>query len=441
VRRRGALPYQTYRIVAARDERAAHRRVHSIVIIAALAPACGELGGPDDADEIGSIQSAATVSDYVSGTCSTEVVLGLSRQISDEVQCLEPDALAPFDEGGGIVFSGSAVLPYLDPKAARDLAAAVAARGGELRINSAFRTVAQQYLLYQWFSRGLCGIAAAATPGRSNHESGRALDVGNYGDWIGALGDHGWAHDVPGDDVHFDHLSSPDLRGYDVLAFQRLWNRNHPDDEIDEDGLYGPQTESRLARSPADGFGEGACGAPSAWDGQLVAADAPAVLAPGERADVLVTVRNTGSETWQPGSTFLGTSGPKDRDSALYDPASWSSSSRPATVEAATPKGEVGRFRFTILAPDLEDETLHESFRLVDEGNAWFGPTSIDLEIMVSSSPPDTDDGSGSLGGGCAAAPAGSAAGACALIPFLVPLLVSLATRRRRASRPPRRAP
>ncbi len=59
--------------------------------------------------------------------------------------------------------------------------------------------------------------------------------------------------------VHFDHLGSPDLRGMDVHAFQRLWNRNHPEDPIDEDGLYGPQTEARLRASPADGFPVGAC--------------------------------------------------------------------------------------------------------------------------------------------------------------------------------------
>ena len=54
----------------------------------------------------------------------------------------------------------------------------------------------------------------AAAPGGSNHESGRAIDVGNWSAWVTILGDHGWAHDVPGDDVHFDHLASPDLRDW-----------------------------------------------------------------------------------------------------------------------------------------------------------------------------------------------------------------------------------
>ena len=129
-----------------------------------------------------------------------------------------------------------------------------------VQVNSAFRTVAQQYLLYQWNQLGRCGITAAATPGRSNHESGRAVDLANYSSVISVMSAHGWAHDVAGDPVHFDHLSSPDLRGKDVLAFQRLWNRNNPRDRIAEDGVYGPQTAARIARSPAAGFRVGACG-------------------------------------------------------------------------------------------------------------------------------------------------------------------------------------
>ena len=65
---------------------------------------------------------------------------------------------------------------------------------------------------------------------------------------IGPMADQDWSHSVPGDPVHFDHLGSPDIRGRDVLAFQRLWNRNNPNDQIAEDGDYGPATESRLGK-------------------------------------------------------------------------------------------------------------------------------------------------------------------------------------------------
>ncbi|HTM20678.1 MAG TPA: M15 family metallopeptidase [Kofleriaceae bacterium] len=223
----------------------------AIPLLVALA---GCVSGP----EIGRTEAAATVAEVADGGCSTAVVIGLSTQIADEVGCMAADALVPFEEGTGIHFAGAAVLPYLAPDARDDLLAAAGA-GGTMEITSAYRTVVQQLLLYRWYQQGLCGITAAATPGNSNHESGRAVDLGNWSAWVGAMGDHGWAHDVAGDDVHFDHLDSPDLSGMDVQAFQRLWNRNTPDDPIDEDGAYGPQTEDRLLAAPADGFAVGTC--------------------------------------------------------------------------------------------------------------------------------------------------------------------------------------
>jgi hypothetical protein len=198
------------------------------------------------------------VTTFESSSCSTGDVLELSRQIAEEVDCLMPGQLVRFEALNGIVFTGAAVLPYLGEQARDDLYAAAVAGGMPLQINSGFRTVVQQYLLRRWFELGRCGIPAAAEPGQSNHESGRAIDVQNYGVWITILDQHGWKHTVPGDDVHFDHLASPDIRGADVLAFQRLWNKNAPDDQITEDGSYGPMTEARIKRAPAEGFGIGA---------------------------------------------------------------------------------------------------------------------------------------------------------------------------------------
>jgi hypothetical protein len=198
------------------------------------------------------------VESFETTTCSTGSVLELSRQIAEEVDCLMPGQLVRFEALNGIEFTGSAVLPYLGELARDELYVAAAAGGMPLQINSGFRTVVQQYLLRRWFELGRCGIPAAAEPGQSNHESGRAIDVQNYSAWIAVLDQHGWKHDVPGDPVHFDHTASPDIRGADVLAFQRLWNRNAPDDQITEDGSYGPMTEARIKRAPAEGFGLGA---------------------------------------------------------------------------------------------------------------------------------------------------------------------------------------
>jgi len=197
----------------------------------------------------------APVASFETTTCSTASVLTLSRQVADEVDCILPGQLVRFEAGPTIVFSGGAVLPYLSADARDDLyLAAAAGSGAVMRVTSAFRTVVQQYLLRKWFDLGRCDIAAAMEPGQSNHESGRALDISNYTDWITILAAHHWDHSIPGDPVHFDHLPSPDILGADVLAFQRLWNRNVPDDTIDENGNYDAATAARVARAPAEGF-------------------------------------------------------------------------------------------------------------------------------------------------------------------------------------------
>lgn len=237
--------------------------VRSVLVLLLAACGGGDLAidaGSDSGSPpgMGSIDGTP-VSSFETSSCSTSVVLALSVQIANEVNCMLPGQLVAFEENANIEFTGSAVLPYLSETARDQLYAAAAAGGGRtVRITSAFRTVVQQYLLRRWFELGRCGITAAAEPGRSNHESGRAIDVNNWPEMRASLEAHGWAQTVPGDEVHFDHLASPDLRDLGVEAFQRLWNRNHPEDTIAEDGVYGPDTARRLARSPSGGFATGA---------------------------------------------------------------------------------------------------------------------------------------------------------------------------------------
>ena len=234
--------------------------MYRLVLIVALVGACGDdPTAPPDAGPTGTPSIAGTpVGSFETSTCSTAVVIELSKQIAEETDCLMPGQLVKFDVVAGLSIAGSAVLPYLGAGARADLYAAAAMAATPMQITSAFRTVVQQYLLQRWFELGRCNIPAAAEPGRSNHESGRALDLSNYSAWITIMGNHGWAHDVPGDPVHFDHLASADLRGADILAFQRLWNRNAPDDPIAEDGGFGPATAARVKIAPAEGFGIGA---------------------------------------------------------------------------------------------------------------------------------------------------------------------------------------
>jgi hypothetical protein len=210
-----------------------------------------------DEGVLGEWRSGLTVGQ--AGGCSTAIVRGLARQLIDEINCLRPNTLVEFSRGD--ISEGESVWPFLQAPAVEGLHAALDQRGRRMTMNSALRTLPQQYLLYKWYQDGQCGIPLAARPGRSPHESGKAIDIEDHAGWEPALEDHGWRWHGNDDPVHFDYVGAGtvDLSGLSVRAFQRLWNRNHPDDPIAEDGLYGPQTEGKLRASPTDGFPIGGC--------------------------------------------------------------------------------------------------------------------------------------------------------------------------------------
>jgi hypothetical protein len=206
--------------------------------------------------EVGAARAAlvSTLEELAAGGgCSTAGAEPLSAQLIDEMLCLSAGRLVRF-EHANVTLTSTRVHPYLSPEG-RD-ALYVAAGSGEILINSALRTISDQYLLY-------AGCSVAATPGTSNHESGRALDVDNWSARQAALLAAGFTHPLPTTDaVHFE-AAGDDLRSLSVLAFQRLWNANHPTDTIADDGVSGPQTLARLALSPPGGFAiASVCAAP-----------------------------------------------------------------------------------------------------------------------------------------------------------------------------------
>ena len=213
----------------------------------------GSEGEPDTAISTADLSVSGAAGSY----CSTTAVRGLSQQLIDELNCMRPGLMVRID-GIDNVELGGAVFPYMQADAAAALRRAARRRGGTMHVNSALRTLAQQYLLYRWYRQGRCGIGLAAQPGRSNHESGLALDVQEYSAWRSVMQSEGYSWLGSSDPVHFDYASGTDIRSLSVLAFQRLWNRAHPEDRIAEDGAYGPATESRLARAPSEGFATGA---------------------------------------------------------------------------------------------------------------------------------------------------------------------------------------
>ncbi|UBF29125.1 peptidoglycan-binding protein [Kovacikia minuta CCNUW1] len=189
----------------------------------------------------------------------TGLIRGLSLQIIAVMNMLVPNALVNFDDLN-VDITGNQINPYLQPAAKESLRIAIKERGRTLFVNSAYRTVAQQFLIRQQFERGLFGITAAALPGSSNHEGGLALDVEDPDGWQPFFERHNWIRlgrdfDFPHFDYRFLAATRQDLGRIGIRAFQRLWNQYNPGDRIAEDGSFGPQTAARLANSPANGFG------------------------------------------------------------------------------------------------------------------------------------------------------------------------------------------
>jgi hypothetical protein len=251
-------------------------------------------------ERVGTVEEALTVDEAVNGGCSTKIVEGLSKQIIAQAECIAMGAFSPVPKRPNVTF-GSAVLPSMQEPGRDALLAALDANPGtKMTINSMLRTVAQQYLLYRWYLGAKCGIALAAKPGTSNHETGLAIDVQEYSTWRPKLEAKGFSWLGSNDPVHFDYEGpgSANQSGVGVKAFQQLWNLNHPEDPIAEDGDYGPQTEARLKKSPAEGFataptdcggggggggGEGGGGPTPAGDLELAVAlpDAPDAFSDG----------------------------------------------------------------------------------------------------------------------------------------------------------------
>lgn len=228
----------------------------------------------------------ATVADAIESECSTASIRALGQQLIDEVQCARPGTFGRIDDIDHVVLGGAA-FPWLQTAAADALRVVAAKRDATMTINSSYRTVAQQLMLYSWYRDGQrCGIALAAKPGSSNHESALAVDVDENDAWRATFQANDFTWLGSSDPVHFDYAAdgdTVDLRALSVAAFQRLWNRNHPEDPIEEDGDYGSATEARILRSPVAGFASGApcieapradAGVPAPRDAGVVATDA-----------------------------------------------------------------------------------------------------------------------------------------------------------------------
>lgn len=216
---------------------------------------------PKDNARIRTVQQAAAKS------CSTSSVDGLSRQIVRQSRCIDPNAFVAVPAQPNLETDAHVFL-YMERSARDQLVRVLGAhRDQTMTVHSALRTVAQQYLLRSWATSKRCGIQLATLPGESNHETGLALDISQPQKWRAALEANGFTWLGAKDKVHFDYRGrgASSRTGVDVMAFQQLWNRNHPEDPISATGRYNAATEVRLKSAPAAGFPVGSgCGqAPS----------------------------------------------------------------------------------------------------------------------------------------------------------------------------------
>lgn len=184
--------------------------------------------------------------------CSTYSVRGLDNQLIAEMNVIAPGLFVRIDDLN--LSLGQAVFPYLQLPAKQGLQAAINARRQKMIVNSAYRTLAAQMLLWLHWRNKRCGIKAAAIPGYSNHNNASALDIEDSHGWKLYLHMHGWKKLGEWDDMHFDFPAGRNIVGISVLAFQRLWNRCNPSGKLAEDSEYGPKCQERLLVCPAEGF-------------------------------------------------------------------------------------------------------------------------------------------------------------------------------------------
>lgn len=194
-----------------------------------------------------------TISEY--HNCSTSGVRQLDLQLIAQIQKLAPGVLVKFDHLP--VNLGAGCHPYLQAAAVAALEKAIALRGVKMTVNSAYRTLAQQAILYAHQQNRRCGIRAAAAPGKSNHNTALALDVEDAMGWRPYLERHGWDWIGSFDPMHFDYEGHGvvDMRHLSTLAFQKLYNRNNRNAKLAEDGMWGQATQQALMQTLVGGFG------------------------------------------------------------------------------------------------------------------------------------------------------------------------------------------
>jgi N-acetylmuramoyl-L-alanine amidase len=183
-----------------------------------------------------SAQNTLGIAGISNQLCHQAVEMGFLESIaSDRVTC-DKDSL---------------VHLYLHPEAAAALHQV--SQSHQMIVSSCYRTLAQQYIL----KRNLTSLVASV--GRSDHGSGKSIDLTNWQELTDFLPKRGFSQTYGNRDaVHWDYSDVPDNRSETVIAFQRLWNRNNPG-KLDEDGIVGSGVLFALSNTPVNGFIDSSC--------------------------------------------------------------------------------------------------------------------------------------------------------------------------------------
>ena len=149
--------------------------VGALLGVVPLVVSCAAVSEPEEEidDEIAEVErgdgvASGTVLEASKGSCTTASVKGLSAQIIAEANCVNPDAFTEVPKLPNLSASSNVFLNLEKPARDKLVAVLKASPGTTMTINSALRTVAQQYLLYRWYQNGTCGISLAAKPGGSD---------------------------------------------------------------------------------------------------------------------------------------------------------------------------------------------------------------------------------------------------------------------------------
>jgi len=223
---------------------------------------CGE-GVEEEPLVIHTSRSTLSIAEVAAVRCDTppELVEGLSRQLVEAINCIRPGTLADIPLGGDLRMLREGRPAYVDARGLNDLLNAASAGDRQMVVRWSYRDVALQHLF--WLQDDFRNCAVAAPAGLSNHQNGLAVDLNDYQYWQPRMRAGGWENNLPNDRVHFDFSGAEDigLGALSLLAFQHLWNRNHPDEALALTAELDGDTYTALSEAPIEGFELALCGA------------------------------------------------------------------------------------------------------------------------------------------------------------------------------------